>query len=226
MRESSVVTRILNVVQSTSSTQRIEAGDGPLPMAAFSTEPCSRCASRCCERQVVLSTSEAMRIGFALGLRLRSFVETMPWTRGVGLVISWPFKLDDGGRTVLRFKRSEHGCTHLVRPGTATSRCGIYGVRPSLCRLYPFIVDDDGERLAIGGQEICPEQWLQTEATVAGVADAVDQLRIDREHDRQIVLAWNKGRRARNFDGLLTFLENEAATALGYEPQRLASFGG
>jgi hypothetical protein len=146
MRESSVVTRILNVVQSTSSTQRIEAGDGPLPMAAFSTEPCSR--------------------------------------------------------------------------------CGIYGVRPSLCRLYPFIVDDDGERLAIGGQEICPEQWLQTEATVAGVADAVDQLRIDREHDRQIVLAWNKGRRARNFDGLLTFLENEAATALGYEPQRLASFGG
>jgi Fe-S-cluster containining protein len=221
-----VATRILNVIDAPPGQHRRPAGSGPLPMAAFSTEPCSRCPSRCCERQVVLGTAEAIRVGFALGLRLRAFVEPMPWSPALGLLISWPFKLDDGGRTVLRFRRGPSGCTHLVRPGTATSRCGIYGVRPSICRLYPFIIDDDGERIAVGGQEICPEQWMQNEQTRIDAGDAVARLRIDREHDRQIVLAWNRGRRARTFDGLLAFLEGHAAAALDYRPERVDGFAG
>ena len=221
-----MATRILNVIEARPGQQRIAPKTGAMPVAGFSTEPCVRCPSRCCQRQAVLGTAEAMRIGFTLGLRLRSFVEPMPWTSAVGRLISWPFKLDDGGRHVLRFRRGPEGCVHLVRPGEATSRCGIYSVRPSLCRLYPFIVDDEGERFAIGGQEICPEQWLQTAATREAAGQAIAQLRVDREHDRQIVLAWNKGRRARTFDALLAFLEGHAAAALDRDPSRVTTFAG
>lgn len=203
--------RVLNVVTAPEGQKRFVTPQG----VTLSTSPCSECPSRCCQMRIVVSTIDAVRLARPLRLPVAFSVEVKPWNATDGLVYAWPFKLDEGGRFVLHLRRERGYCTHLVRPGQPTSRCGVYAIRPSICRLYPFVVEDHGETLGFGSQNHCPVQWLADDAVRAGLERDVAAWREDRALDLEVVRFWNRGRRARTRERLFSFLEQEVARELG-----------
>lgn len=213
--------RILNVVEAPAEVARISPATGALPVASFAKEPCLECDSRCCRMRVVVNVVEALRISAALGLPLSSFVDVAPHTPDLTTTYAWPFKLDDG-RHVFLFRRGATGhCVHLARPGSTTSRCGIYELRAANCRLYPFTLEDEIGRIPAGSQEHCPVQWLQDEGTRARAADDVRRYREDQQLDRAIVRFWNRGRRTRSLAVFVDWLTGHVAGELGHDVERL-----
>ena len=118
---------------------------------------------------------------------------------------------------MFQFRRGETGhCVHLVRPGSTTSRCGIYELRAANCRLYPFTLEDELGLIPAGSQEHCPVQWLQDEGVRERAAEDVQRYRDDQQLDRAIVRFWNRGRRARSLPGFVDWLTGHVAGELGH----------
>lgn len=214
------VVRILNVIRAEEGQSRIEGG--MYGRADYALNPCGTCGSHCCQLRAYVNTAEALRIAYTLVIPLAEFVEVGKWKQEE-LDLRWgrPFQVD-GEKCLLALKRSnQNHCFHLMRPGQPTSGCGIYSVRPAVCRLYPFNLGfDDGTSLGVGGQTKCPIYWLQNEGTVARAAEAYAEWQADLELDQRVVAAWNRGRRKdRSAGAFLTWLQGPGAELLGHNPE-------
>lgn len=197
--------RILNVSEAPAGRRSVS-----LPGVELSVEPCARCDARCCRMRAVVSTVEALRIAAHRGVGLLHHVAAVPFTRELTTLYAWPFKLDDGGRHVFVLRRDTGACVHLEG-----ARCGVYDLRPANCRLFPFVIDDDGDVLRAGSQERCPTQWLQDDDTRATVARDVARYREDRALELAVVRFWNRGRRERTLAGLVEWLEETVRAEVG-----------
>jgi Fe-S-cluster containining protein len=158
-------------------------------------------------------------------LPFAEFLESAPMSYEGAERFAHPIVLTSGPSKLV-LKRVDGWCTHLVRPGTEQSRCGVYELRPAVCRLFPFLFELDGEEMSVGhGNPICPVRWAFTQTTTERLeADAL-RLRDDVAQDRELALRWNEAPRAdRSLDAFLAWLKDEAGPLLGHNPRAFDRF--
>ena len=119
--------------------------------------PCAQCREACCRDYLVtVSGLDVYRISIGLGLHPGQFV--VPTSFG-----DPPdgFRVDTTGRTYrLSLDKRRSGaaagwCTFWMPVGDGLGRCGIYALRPGVCRTYPATLVD-GE-VALRSDILCPD---------------------------------------------------------------------
>ena len=97
------------------------------------------------------------------------------------------FALDASGRRWrlalrrVQFPDEDAHCAFLLRFASGNTRCGLGGVRPGACRVFPLE----------GGSETCVCAWSGVALDDAATRDEVAQLASDRDHYAGVVRAWN-----------------------------------
>ncbi len=155
--------------------------------------PCAQCREACCRDYVVtVSGLDVYRIGIGLGLRPEQF--TVPSAFGDP---PEGFRVDQSGQTyrMCLDKQRDNGsagwCTFWMPFGDGMGRCGIYALRPGVCRTYPATLID-GE-VAVRGGILCPDgAWgrdsmLHTDLWRGRVEQQYAELEIDAYVNRR----WN-----------------------------------
>lgn len=202
---------------------------GLLGRADFSVAPCKGCDSRCCGLRAYMTIPEAVRMAFVLGVPLEFFIEVAIEGEDLTLDERWGGALlVDGGRAQLSFLRDPETkvCRHVVRPDETTSHCGVYSLRPGICRLYPYNFEaPDGTELQVGTQDRCPVFWLFTEDARVQLERDWAAWRADMAVDEVWVAKWNDPARTdRSVAALFEWLSSEAAVGLGHYPEDLEPF--
>jgi Fe-S-cluster containining protein len=216
--------RILRMPEADPGQRRLTGG--LLGRADFAVAPCKGCDSRCCGLRAYMSIPEAVRMAFVLGIPLTFFIEVAIEGEDLELDERWGGALHvDGGRAQLSFLRDPETkvCRHVVRPGETTSHCGVYSLRPGICRLYPYAFEaPDGTEHAIGSQDRCPVFWMFDEPARAQLERDWEAWQADLAVDAAWVKAWNDpAREDRSVDALLRWLSHDVAVALGHYPEDL-----
>lgn len=187
--------------------------------------PCDTCSGGCCEQIVDVTAVEAVRIALTLVLPFSSFLDTRAFEpqTGVDIAASHAIHLDTGPVRLL-FRRGEagSGCIFLRRIDER-GRCLAYAVRPGVCRMYPYAVEeDDGTTLAVGTFRWCPSEWLYDDETEQRVAASLAAWREDLALDEELCARWNDEERAdRSFDAFARFAVHEMGPRLGLDVERL-----
>jgi Fe-S-cluster containining protein len=185
----------------------------------YATNPCIYCPSRCCALTVDLTIVEALRIAYTLVIPLMDFIELREPSDMKPAKLSHPFRLH-GGNKIFTLKQDEGYCVHVVRPGQLRSRCGIYELRPAICRLYPFTMEHQGAEIQMGVQSKCPVQWMQSEDTRLRAYADMKQFQKDYADDEKWTEVWNQETREDILlETFIEFLMYEVGPALGYNPK-------
>lgn len=215
--------KILGMEEVDDGTELIVARGWGLRDAA--TNPCAQCPSKCCTFQIALTTVEAMRMAFTLRLPFDAFLEAAPMSYSGAERFAHAIDLDTGPSKLV-LKRTDGWCTHLLRAGTEHSRCGVYELRPAVCRLFPFLFELDGEETSVGsGNPICPHRWAVTPSTAERLQTDALQWKEDVTKDAEIVARFNAATRTdRSLTGFLAWLRDDAGPALGHNPRAFDRF--
>jgi Fe-S-cluster containining protein len=119
--------------------------------------PCAQCHEACCRDYLVtVSGLDVYRISTGLGLDPNQFA--VPTSYGEP---PDGFRVDTSGRTHrLSLDKRRRGnaagwCTFWMPVGEGLGRCGIYALRPGVCRTYPATLVD-GE-VALRSDILCPD---------------------------------------------------------------------
>lgn len=192
--------------------------------------PCAICPGRCCHLNVKVSLPEALR--YTATYRLPVFA-------ALDLVASdhprRAFRLDrdrrlmdvqDGwmGKAELRLRRSESGACHALVDAAGFKRCGIYPVRPSLCRLYPFSWESED---AQGGPEmiLCPTPYALTpSAERQFLVDVEEGLAAWKLHE-EVVAEWNARKTEPSVEAFLQFALPKVGEVIGMDPSPVLAGG-
>lgn len=189
------------------------------------TNPCAHCPSKCCGFQIALTTVEVLRMAYTLRMSPASFVTVAPFTTGGAERFAHALTLDDGP-SMLVLRRTDGWCTHLLRAGSETARCGVYELRPAVCRLFPFLFELDGKSHSVGhGNPICPVRWATTTRTEERLLSDALRWASDYEQDAEAASRWNDvDRPVRSEAALLDWLAVDEARAQGHDPRALERF--
>lgn len=186
--------------------------------------PCDTCGGDCCGQKVDLTAVEAVRIALTLVLPLPSFIETRPFEEqtNVDMAASHAVLLEEGPVRLYLRRREGVGCTFLQRID-GRGRCLAYSVRPGICRVYPYAVEEeDGTTLAVGTFRWCPSGWLYDESTERAVAASIAAWREDLALDEELCARWNEGEQPeRTLAAFARFAAHELALRLGLDAERL-----
>ncbi|MFT4164116.1 MAG: YkgJ family cysteine cluster protein [Microlunatus sp.] len=156
--------------------------------------PCARCHEACCRDYLVtVSGLDVHRISTGLGLAPRQFV--VPTSFG-----DPPdgFRVDDSAQTYrLALDKRRTGeavgwCTFWLPFAGGLGRCGIYALRPGVCRTYPATLRD-GE-VGLRDNIMCPDDaWTATsELFTASWRRRAEQQYAELEVDAYVNRRWNR----------------------------------
>ncbi|MBV9440074.1 MAG: YkgJ family cysteine cluster protein [Candidatus Eremiobacteraeota bacterium] len=154
------------------------------------TEGCFSCSGRCCYDIVVPVTPfDAWRIARDQLLAFEAFVEPCITPRSV----EHGFRLSGQDRYSLVLRRhpiEAAACTFLAHVSEEFKRCGIYPVRPLVCRVYPFEIR--GGSIDIRTDARCkPSDWDMAALDYARRGAEFARYAAEWEACRQIDAAWN-----------------------------------
>ena len=196
--------------------------DSRLP---YAVNPCLSCRGTCCHERVRVLLVEAVRMTAVLGLPIRSVVNAVPYEEAVDRAFRCvPLNLS-GGPTLLTMRQTEGSEGHCVMVLKVGDRmlCGIYGLRPAVCRLFPYTVEADGEVLSVGGFRHCPVRWTYVAETLTHLRHSVDALRADLELEDRVVAAWEaSGPTERSLEALVDHARPAVLAAAGVDPRQVA----
>ena len=191
----------------------------------YRLNPCDVCSGLCCHFQVQLSAVEAVRIALTLSVPpLEAFV-SMPYKFDptTGQVCYHAIQLDDGDACLL-FKRDPESkaCTFKIDVGDY-GRCGIYSLRPGICRMFPLHVEEeDGNKVAVGTDEHCPIGWLYDDRTGDRYAEELAAWREDVELDRALCQRWGEEEQEeRTLAAFFKWATRQLAPGWGFDPEGL-----
>lgn len=182
--------------------------------------PCVGCHGKCCRLRVHVLAVEAFRIALSLGVAVDDVVLHRPYAEATThQLTSTPILI--GGKAIsleLRRVPVTRRCAFAVDVNGMV-RCGIYALRPALCRLYPYDMELDGERLRVGGQDLCPVSWLKDDAAAVRLAAAVKARRADFRAELRLLAAWNAADGARDWPAFVAFAAPRLMRHLGVDPR-------
>lgn len=184
----------------------------PEPRDGRTVDICAGCEVDCCSHYTLpLSVVDAYRIRAALGLPWSEFVEFAPYRPDSP---TWPVRLADE-RVQLALKRRKRSCSFLLRFGPHR-RCGIHGLRPMACRLFPFIGNHISQRHAPSGMlaqrppRDCPWRWPIDGDTAAALPGLIDEDERSRALDQEVLRIWHRQLNLpRTRDDFFAFLDEE-----------------
>ncbi|MBN2359012.1 MAG: YkgJ family cysteine cluster protein [Deltaproteobacteria bacterium] len=184
----------------------------PQPGDGRTVDVCAGCEVDCCSSHTVpLTVVDAHRLRRALTLPWSEFVELVPYRAESP---TWPVRLNQG-RAQLALRRRRRSCVFLLRLGEHR-RCGIHGLRPMACRLFPFIADRGAQQRAPAGMlaqrppRDCPWRWPIAGETSAGLFALIEEDRRARELDQEVLRIWYRQLDlSRTADNFFAFLDEE-----------------
>ena len=173
--------------------------------------PCEACAAHCCRKPTVtLSGHDAYRLSAGLRVPMRAFAD-MCWSRerdathrillepGTDGDRHWyrialrrvpDLPADSEARSPAATAPSGWRCVFLISLGDL-GRCGVYSLRPSVCRAYPTRLE--GDLVQLGNTQYCPPGGWQLDSMdlPAFRADLLEKRRQHALYDG-LVEAWNE----------------------------------
>ena len=165
------------------------------------SSPCDGCAAGCCRKfTVTIGGFDAYRLATGLALPMADFAE-----------LRWGLEPDGDHRVLLNGKAApgrryyrlalqrvpdpdpayQVRCIFLLSVGER-GRCGVYGLRPGICRTYPAFLTDGG-RVGSADGKFCPPRAWNVESM--DVPYFRRELLYRRRHDLlfdELVDAWNE----------------------------------
>lgn len=184
----------------------------------YALNPCAYCASKCCSLRVDLTIIEALRVSYTLVLPLLDFLVVRQPTVKHPAKLCSPFLILNEPSN-FAFRQNVGHCFHLTRPGELRSRCGIYALRPAICRLYPFSMEQNGILIEMGNEQHCPVNWMQNDETRERARADFNQFQEDYALEKQWLAKWNtRPYEDRALETFIDFLMNEVGPTLGYNP--------
>ncbi|MBI4494040.1 MAG: YkgJ family cysteine cluster protein [Chloroflexi bacterium] len=162
-------------------------------MSGSSHNPCATCQSHCCRSYIVtLCGYDVWLISTRLHLGPEQFVVPYPQHQ-VGLDgfrleadgTTFALMLDKQGR--LRVKQP---CVFLVRLAGGHDRCGIYPIRPAVCRTYPMMLER-GEIVQRADALCPPGVWPEPALRWPAWREAQRRLRMHFAVYHEVVARWN-----------------------------------
>ena len=185
------------VYEASTTTPRLDATGKPIGGSLYppSSNPCPNCQAVCCTSRIETSIPDMIDFCEGLGMPFHTAFELAE----DGLK---PFELDVGLRIFVLKRSADTYCQFLGRYGDEF-RCGVYGLRPATCRLYPFTFNDGDQR--IGPKLIrCPVPFgLSPDRELEMTATAKKALEDWALHD-EIIKKW-KRKRKRDLESFLKF---------------------
>lgn len=150
-----------------------------------SEAPCQACTSYCCRARVVINVPDLVRLAGPLGIHPFSLCDLTEADSRNGE----PVLIGDTPKHILLRKADDDHCALLLTID-GLRRCGVHGIRPGICRVYPFSYKR-GTMIYELGHIMCPTQWILSPEKQDQVLDDVETYEQDRALDRQIVRAFN-----------------------------------
>lgn len=186
---------------------------------------CNVCTARCCRLQVKISLPDAIDFCRTLGLPFFSAISIIPASgaqRSFDLLEDPRIETrlsDFKGKAELALKRKDDGSCRFLMNIDGFERCGVYGLRPSTCRLYPFTWDSD---VARGGPHVvlCPVPYgVTADEERRFLEDAERSIERWQIHDEVLELWKNhEPQEGRTVDAFLEFAINATAQRMGVDP--------
>ena len=213
--------RILNAPHA-SEWERFKNAPACMVRVERSLSPCDGCLSHCCHHDAHLSAFEATRMALTLAVPLESFVVPEPYKAAdIGLAPYHAIRLDEGRVRLKLRRREDRSCVFLFKLGER-GRCGAYALRPGICRLYPFELEEGDAHIHVGTLAYCPTQWLHDEDTEARIEGDLQRWREDLAADKKLVARWNRdARQDRSFAAFARFAVESLAPSFGVAPDEL-----
>ena len=211
---------ILNM-RSASDEEKINNAPASMKVPRHSANPCAECAGLCCALTVHVTVQEAFRIAHALSVDVLHVVEPWPVAEEPrGFMSPPPFQLDVGMRQLAMMRRNDTlSCAFLVAVGKR-GVCGIYGMRPHVCAMFPYRFEIDGVTRGVGSQEKCPSTWLSSPGDEEKLEIHHSGVLQDLEKDRALIHRWNQEERAdRSYQAFMRFCADALREDQGANPK-------
>jgi Fe-S-cluster containining protein len=209
--------RILNMPDADGPSARLDHAPKFLRRrGTVSLHPCNHCDGACCSLLVQVSNVEAWRLALNLAVSIDDVVNVKPYVpKNAFSLSSRPFSLDDGPHTLeLKSVGEKPRCTFFMDIG-GRGRCGVHGLRPSICRLFPYEFEYKELRLKTGTQSRCPISWLKDDAAERSLQRDVDQALLDAEEETRVIAAWDATEGDRSWGAFCSFVQRELGPYLG-----------
>jgi Fe-S-cluster containining protein len=164
------------------------------PRDGETADVCGGCEVDCCSNYVIpLNVTDAYRIWKALRLPWTSFAAM---ARYPSAAPTWPVRLPDGG-AMLALRRRRGSCPFVMRLA-GQRRCGIHALRPTACRLFPFLPDDDAQRRSPVGMMAqrpprdCPWRWPNSPEAIEALDQLIAESQRLRTLDVEVLRTWHR----------------------------------
>jgi len=188
----------------------------------YHTTPCTLCDSRCCCARICINVVDLARLVLILRVAPEDLLIldaehetplTLPATvagRPVHMIL----------RRIPTEGLELPACHMLARPGGAL-RCGVHGLRPGICRAYPFQfkTDRSDEVFSVGPATLCPRQWAVGPAVRRAVEQEILTWRRENDAAERIVGRWNAEHGAEDAVAFFAFAIERAARYLKLDPR-------
>lgn len=200
-------------------------GGGPAVLRPFARRyhpaPCSLCNSECCCEKVCINIVDLARLVLVLGVAPEHVVTLDTEHRST---ITIP-ALIAGTRTHMLLRRvptaglARPACHMLARPG-GQLRCGVHGVRPGVCRAYPFrFYTDRGNYFYVGLPFLCPINWALAPAARRTIEREIVTWRRENDAAERAVRRWNAGRGSEDAASFFSWAIEFGGRYLGLDPR-------
>lgn len=183
--------RILNMMHDDVWQEKRELPTFLYP-AEYSIDPCGRCSGHCCQTEVYITAVEAMRLALTLSLPLEAVVVCDPADSPRGRNQSLPIPLDEGEvRLRLRHTEQTQACVffHSV---VGRGMCAVHGIRPGVCRIFPYQASYLGERVSAGAPIVCPVSWTYNQDTERRLQADLDEWYQAQADEKKLITAWRR----------------------------------
>ncbi len=176
-----------NVLRNTAMADRLYR-----PVTNAADVPCVGCDVDCCTQQVPVNVVDIRRLALTLNLAPREFTQLIPWRNGLPVhPVSWG---ETSCALALR-QRPDGSCAFLVRLGVHR-RCGVHGLRPDACRIFPFVADVPQQHAQPRGRLLqlhpshCPWRWPVDDVQRETLLEDLSNNRRHRALDRELLSQW------------------------------------
>ena len=147
---------------------------------------CGGCGGKCCmDYAVALSVEDAKRI-IAAGIEVDYSIDFTPVD---DIECRCPDVLVDGRYAYMTLRRDDRGCCILSVLKGDNIKCGVHGLHPLVCRIYPFT--EEKGKVAHRRKFRCERKWKPDEETENRIRNLLDLREKEIREYEAVARKWN-----------------------------------